>query len=406
MHRAIRALWQRSPRVAVAALYTGQLWMSASVGYLLLLLLAGRRPPRVIPPAQQPTRRVVVLVPAHDEAANVASAVEPLRAQDYPAELVDVVVIADNCSDATASVAEAAGAVVWERHAPDAPGKPAALSWALDRLWRALPNTDVIVVVDSDCVASPNLCSTVVNVMDATGAEAVQVPYEVSNAEESPTAALRAAGFALKHVVRARGRARLGLSCGLFGTGMAFSTDLLKTFPLSESVTEDTELFVRLTLDAHRIAYGEGARITSPMPVRAEDAEQQQLRWETGNAELARSQLGRLAARSIRTGDRQALGAAAELMLPSQTVMGAGTAALLLLGAARRDRRLTAAAAATTGAQAAYVLGGLGAASGPRASYRALVHSPAFVIHRLKIVGRVASGRGAQSWVRTERRAA
>src|ERR1700752_5209321 len=184
---------------------------------------------------------------------------------------------------------------------------------------------------------------------------------------------------------------------------MGFSASLLRSIPWSASVTEDTELFVRLTLAGYRIVYAEGARITSPMPARAEDAAQQQLRWETGNGELARSQIARLAVRAVRSRDRQCLGAAVELMLPSQTVMSAGTTALLALAVARRDRRLTDAAAATIAAQAVYVLGGLAAASGSRASYRALAHTPQFILHRLRILGRVAGGRGAQSWVRTER---
>ena len=239
--------------------------------------------------------------------------------------------------------------------------------------------------------------------MLASGADAVQVPYLVSNADESPTAALRAAGFTLKHIIRARGRARLGLSCGLFGTGMGFSAALLSALPWSESVTEDTELFVRLTLGGYRIAFAEGAQITSPMPAHAEDAVQQQLRWETGNAELARSQVARLAVHGVRSRDPQSLGAAAELMLPSQTALGAGTAAVGCVAAIRRDAPLLAAAAATLVGQAVYVLGGLSAASGSRALYRALLHAPAFALQRLRILGRVASGGGAQDWVRTER---
>ena len=77
---------------------------------------------------------------------------------------------------------------------------------------------------------------------------------------ESSTAALRAAGFGLKHVIRARGRARLGLSCNLFGTGMGFSAALLQRVPWPQSMTEDTELFVRLTRAGYHVAYAEAHR--------------------------------------------------------------------------------------------------------------------------------------------------
>jgi hypothetical protein len=372
--------------------------------YLLALLLAGRRPAREPPAAPPAALRVAVLIPAHDEAGGVAVAVDGLTAQDHPGHLLDLIVIADNCSDDTAARAAEAGATVWERRAPGAPGKPQALAWAIDRLWRDLPDTDAVVIVDADCVASPELCSVIAREI-ARGVDAVQVPYEVSNASESPTAALRAAGFTLKHVIRARGRARLGLSCNLFGTGMGFSAPLLRRVPWPQSVTEDTELFVRLTRAGYRIGYADGARVISAMPASAEQAAEQQLRWESGNAQLARRELPGLLSQGITRADEQCLGAAAELALPSQTLMGAGALAVMTFAALTRDRRLAAVATATIVAQGSYVVGGLAAAGGNELVLRALVHIPAFAAGRLGVLSRVASGRGARSWVRTSRSA-
>jgi hypothetical protein len=346
---------------------------------------------------------VAVLVPAHNEEAGISAAVAGLTAQDHPPHLLDVIVIADNCSDQTAALARAAGAAVWERDALDAPGKGQALTWALERLWHELPQTDTVVIVDADCEASPNLCSAIAAEIGA-GADAVQVPYEVSNPAESPTAGLRAAGFALKHVIRARGRARLGLSCNLFGTGMGFSAALLRRVPWPQSVTEDTELFVRLTRAGYHVAYADGARVTSPMPASADAAAEQQLRWESGNAQLARRELPGLVWQALRTGDVQCLGAAAELALPAQSLMAAGALALLSGGLASRDRRLVAGATATIAAQGFYVLGGLAIAGGTGLILDGLVRVPAFAAGRLRVLGRVASGRGAQTWVRTVRR--
>jgi hypothetical protein len=387
-------------RPATCALQT---WLAGSALYLLALLLAGRREvPRAPAGSLHAEVGVAVLMPAHDEEAAISAAVAGLRAQDHPAHLLDLIVIADNCTDRTAALAAAAGATVWDRRAPDAPGKPQAISWAIERLWRELPETEVVVIVDADCAASPNLCSTIAGEI-LRGAEAVQVPYEVSNPSASPTAALRAAGFSLKHVIRARGRARLGLSCSLFGTGMGFSAPLLRRIPWPQSVTEDTELFVRLTRAGYHVAYAGGARVTSPMPVSAEQASEQQLRWESGNAQLARRELPGLLGQALRTADIQCVGAAAELALPSQTMMAAGGLALLAVGAASRDRRLAVGAMATIAAQGSYVVGGLLAAGGSGLVFSALANVPGFAARRLRVLGRVASGRGAQGWVRTTR---
>lgn len=410
MYRLLTAARGRGAGALRYAAYALLGWLAGSALYLLALLVAGRRPGRQAAPDASPAAagaphaalHVAVLVPAHDEQAAIAAAVAGLMAQDHPQPLLDVIVIADNCSDATAALAAEAGAAVWERHAPDAPGKPQALAWALERLWAERPRTDVVVIVDADCAASPNLCSTIAAEIVA-GADAVQVPYEVSNPSESSTAALRAAGFALKHVIRARGRARLGLSCNLFGTGMGFSAAVLRRVPWPQSVTEDTELFVQLSRAGYRVAYAGGARVTSPMPVSAEQASEQQLRWESGNAQLARRELPGLLGQAIRTADVQCLGAAAELALPPQTLMAAGGLTLLAGGALSRDRWLVAGAAATIAAQSSYVVGGLAATSGVSVVLGALVHAPRFVAGRVPVLARVASGRGARSWVRTTR---
>jgi hypothetical protein len=388
-------------RAARCAAYAAQVWLAGSALYLLALLVAGRRPS---PPADTPAgrARLIVLVPAHDEAAVITACIASLAAQDQPSDLREVIVIADNCHDETSSLAAGAGATVWARDAPDTPGKPQALAWGLDRLWRERAHIDAVLIVDADCAASSNLCSTIAAEIER-GAQAVQVPYEVSNASESPTAALRAAGFSLKHVIRARGRARLGLSCNLFGTGMGFSAALLRRIPWPQSVTEDTELFVRLTRAGYRIAYADGARVTSPMPTSTSQATEQQLRWESGNAQLARRELPGLLAQALRTGNVQCLGAAAELALPAQSLMAAGGLTILAGGLVTGDRRLSASAAATLLAQGVYVLGGLGAAGGTALISQALVHGPAFAAGRLQVIGRVASGHGAQTWVRTTR---
>ena len=58
------------------------------------------------------SNRFAVLIAARNEEAVIAQLIESIRAQDYPAELVDVFVAADNCTDRTAAVAAAAGAEV------------------------------------------------------------------------------------------------------------------------------------------------------------------------------------------------------------------------------------------------------------------------------------------------------
>ncbi|HWI74898.1 MAG TPA: glycosyltransferase family 2 protein, partial [Baekduia sp.] len=217
-----------APRLRDVAAVGLQLPLALTNVYLLGLLgaaAAGRRGRSTTAVVGAPA---VVLVPAHDEEDGVAATVASLRPGDPDRE---VVVIADNCGDRTAAVARAAGATVIERADAHHRGKGHALAWALEWLAAERPATDMVVMVDADCLASPNLVGALRDALADGGAAAAQARYEVANADASPAAGLRSAAFALWNTVRPLGKERLGLSCGLLGTGMAFRRDVLDRVP-------------------------------------------------------------------------------------------------------------------------------------------------------------------------------
>jgi hypothetical protein len=388
-------------------LAAAQSWMAASTAYLLVLLAAGaRRPRNGAPDAVAPggELHIAVLVPAHDEEVVVRAAVEALTSQCYPACRRDVVVIADNCTDATAAVAAAAGATVWERDEPALRGKGRALAWALERLWAQRPMVDAVAVVDADCIASPNLCTEIDRALRG-GARAVQARYVVSNPDASPTAALRWAGFGLMHVVRPRGKRRLGLSCGLFGTGMALRADLLHDEPWTAfSVTEDAEYHLRLVARGDRVVFAERAAVASSMPTTVAGARAQQLRWETGNIRLARRSVG-LLVQGVLVPDAVRIGAALDRLVPPQSALLTCTALAGGGGLALGTRRIATCAALTAAGQAIYVVGGLATVSAPASVWLSLATLPRLVAAKVAQVGQIAVGRGAHQWVRTVRSA-
>ena len=198
----------------------------ASAYLLLLALLSGRRPP---PPARPPHLRFDVVVPAHDEEGGIAATVRSLLAVDYPAELRRVLVIADNCSDATADRAREAGAVVLVRRDAERRGKGYALASGYDRVL-ADGIADAVVVVDADTEASTGLLRAFAARLDA-GAVAVQSDNVVGNPRASWRTCLMAIAFALFNTVRSLGRDRLRCSTGLRGNGMCLSVKVLREVP-------------------------------------------------------------------------------------------------------------------------------------------------------------------------------
>ena len=67
--------------------------------------------------------KFAVIIAARNEQAVIAQLIASIRSQKYPKELVDVFVVADNCTDATAQVARDAGARVFERENREFVGK-------------------------------------------------------------------------------------------------------------------------------------------------------------------------------------------------------------------------------------------------------------------------------------------
>ncbi len=291
-------------------------------GYLFVLtLFAGAPPPRTFRP---PRTRFDVIVPAHNEAAGIGKTVESLRALDYPEELRRILVVADNCTDATAENARAAGATVLERTSAEHRGKGYALHYAFEVSAKE-GRADAVVVVDADTVVSSNLLRAFAQRFEESGAEAVQACYGVSNPEASWRTRLMKIAFALFHTLRSNARERLQLSAGLRGNGMGFAHTLLAAFPHhAYSVVEDVEYGIRLGKGGKRVHYVGEAKVLGEMAASEKASVSQRRRWEGGRLGLATQHALGLIGGGLR-GDRVQLDLAMDLLTPPLTYIVAAS---------------------------------------------------------------------------------
>ena len=403
---AVRSVSRVATRLAAALMVSAGSVLGLTTCYLLALLGAAagrsRRPPATVPGGL----RFAIVVPAHDEEAGIEETLASLRRLDYPADRYEVIVVADNCRDRTAALARAVGATVYERHDPERPGKGHALAWALERLLAERPEAEAVVVVDADCCVSPNLLAAM-EVRLRDGASAVQANYVVANPGASWSSGLRFAAFALINTVRPLGKERLGLSCGLLGTGMGFSRALLDRQPWQAfSITEDRQYHLQLVEAGERVVFVPEASVSSPMPTSLRGAREQQLRWEGGRWRLAGEWMPRLIRSGLRRGDPVRLHAALEPLVPPQSLLLAGIAPLAVLAVGLRSRAGLWLAAASLLGQTCYVVGGLLLVRAPAAAFRALALAPVLAIWKLGLYARVLLGRGPTGWVRTDRETA
>jgi poly-beta-1,6-N-acetyl-D-glucosamine synthase len=96
--------------------------------------------------------KIVALLPAHNEAESIATTLRALAAHTrVPGQ---VIVICDNCSDATADIAAAHGATVWATSG-NTHKKAGALNYALRRVLPELDEDDAVLVQDADSFLDP-----------------------------------------------------------------------------------------------------------------------------------------------------------------------------------------------------------------------------------------------------------
>jgi 1,2-diacylglycerol 3-beta-glucosyltransferase len=301
--------------------------------YLLVLALAARAPvaDRSGAEARPPRLRFDIVVPAHDEEAGIAATIESLRAVDYPEELRRILVVADNCADATAKRAADAGATVLVRDEPARRGKgyglAHAFAWIAGDGW-----ADAVVVIDADSTVSPNLLRAFARRFEA-GAHAAQASYGVRNPGASWRTRLMVIALALFHVLRSLGRERLGLSAGLRGNGMAFSAEVLRRVPHDAfSIVEDVEYGLKLGEAGVRIHHVFDAHVWGEMAAREGASRSQRRRWERGRRALARSRGPGLLLAGLRRRDPVLLDLAMDVLVPPlaslalATLVGAGAA--------------------------------------------------------------------------------
>lgn len=295
--------------------------------YLLVVTLLSSKPAVLRRSSRQ--LRFDVIVPAHNEASVIAQAVGNLQKLNWPTSGYRVCVVADNCTDATATIARMAGARVLERSDMANRGKGYALETAI-KVSAARGWADAVVVVDADTEASPNLLDAFAARIE-NGATVIQAHYGVLNAHASWRTRLMCIAMTAFHRVRSRARERLALSCGLRGNGWCITHRQLALVPFRAfSLAEDIEYGIDLGLAGVRVHYADEALVAGAMVSSEKAARSQRQRWESGRFELMRSRTASLLMMAVR-GDRVCWDLALDLLLWPLSYVVLNIAVLLTL---------------------------------------------------------------------------
>ncbi len=255
----------------------------------------------------EPKNRFAVLIPAHDEEAVIQPLIRSLREQDYPAELYDVYVIADNCSDGTAERARAVGARVFERSS-DRRGKGHALRYALERLGFLDDDSanpyDAVAFFDADNLVDPKFLQ-VMNDRLAAGENLIQCFLDSKNPSDTWISSAYSILFWLNSRYMMLARYNLGFSAAFMGTGMCISARALGDVGWDvQTLTEDLEYSVQAVLHGYPTHYTHDTRVYDEKPLTLESSIRQRLRWARGQFDVAFRYLIPLLSSGLRRGCR------------------------------------------------------------------------------------------------------
>lgn len=237
-----------------------------------------------------------VLISARNEELVIGNLLDSISAQDYPSRLVRVFVVADNCTDETAKVARAHGAIVYERFNDKLVGKGYALEYLLDRIGEEYGDVfDAYMVFDADNLLSEDY----IRCMNETFSDGYRIITSYRNSKNYGDNWI-SAGYALWFLREAKylnnARYLLGTSCAVSGTGFMFSREILKScggWPF-HLLVEDIEFTIHNVVSGEKVGYCPRAVLYDEQPTKFSQSWKQRMRWARGYIQILRKYGGDL----------------------------------------------------------------------------------------------------------------
>lgn len=226
--------------------------------------------------------RFAALIAARNEENCISGIIDSLKDQKYPNELIDIFVIANNCTDNTAVVAKASGAYVMEapKHIKY---KGGALQFAMNKLLNSDNDYDAFLIFDADNEASPDFVGSM-NQTIYNGARVAKSRILAKNPEDSWLAMCYEIHFCTANLFLNRARARIGLSARLVGTGFAVTSDFLREIGgfNTITITEDAEFCAICAAQGEKIGFCENAITYDQQSLNLKTSLIQRKRWMSG----------------------------------------------------------------------------------------------------------------------------
>lgn len=243
--------------------------------------------------------KFAAIIAARNEEAVIANLIESLRMQNYPKDLIDIIVVADNCTDKTAEIAEKAGAIVYRRFNKAEVGKGYVLRFAYDKILSERDIYDAFCIFDADNVVDRNFLKQMNHAICA-GYEVAQGYRDMKNPSDSWISGGHSLFYWMENRFFNSARSFLGLSATINGTGFMVRSSLIKEIGFKTyTCTEDIEFSLQCVISGRRVGWVPDAKVYDEQPVTLKQSMRQRVRWTNGLIQCYKRYVGALVKKII-----------------------------------------------------------------------------------------------------------
>lgn len=233
--------------------------------YWLLMIIPQKRYPDA-----KVNHKYIVVSCARNERNVIGHLIDSIRAQDYPRELLDILVVAHNCTDDTAEVARAAGAdYVLELNDPDPKHgrKGYALQFAFNEILENHPEYEGIMVMDADNLMNTMFVKEMNKAFDA-GVKVGTGYRNSKNYDDNCVAGSNGMTFLRDCRANGHGRTLVHSTVPLAGTGFFIRREIAQDMGgwNAFNLVEDFEYTLQLLDKKHRVQYVPKAEFFDEQP--------------------------------------------------------------------------------------------------------------------------------------------
>ncbi len=257
-------------------------FVAGYTAYLGAVFIMGMRLEKESYPEAKP-QKVGVLIPCHNEEAVIHRLIDALKHQDYPKDLIDIIVIAHNCEDRTAEIASKAEAEVVIFNNDRKRTKADALDYGIEQI-RDRSDYSYLAFFDADSIPEPSFMKEINNAM-ATGCDGASGWISSVNFSTNIISKCCSMLYLMTMNCHCLPHNHFRMPVNIYGSGFCIRYPLIKDGWNTRTLVEDFEFVVKEVLNNRTFIFAPNAVLKAEMPIDLKSALIQRKRWAFGDTQ-------------------------------------------------------------------------------------------------------------------------